>query len=153
MAPRKPKRRKASAGPNRQKTGKPGKCGGRRRTSFKPGQSGNPKGRPPLPLDYKLAMNDRIGPKGLAALEAVLDNPQHPRHEQAAEYAVNRWKGTPTVKTEVSGPDGGPLAVREVRTSDERRARLRELEAKAAALVAGTAKAAKPGSDDPDGSD
>ena len=78
-------------------------------------------------------MNDRIGPKGLAALEAILDNPGHPRHEQAAEYAINRWKGTPTVKTEIAGPDGGPVAVKTVMTSDEKRARVAALMATARA--------------------
>lgn len=135
--------------PIRRKSGKRDARGGKRRTSWKPGQSGNTKGRPLLPLDYKLAMSDRVGPKGLAALEAILDNPKHPRHEQAAEYAVNRWKGTPTVKTEISGPEGGPVAVRQVLTSDEKRAR-------AAALIQAArdrVTAANAGEDDPAGAD
>jgi hypothetical protein len=47
-----------------------GKRGGKRSTSWKPGQSGNPKGRPPnpFPLTYIAAelgeLKDRKGPKG-----------------------------------------------------------------------------------------
>jgi len=120
--------------PNRQKTGKT--RGGRRRTSFPPGKSGNPAGRPPLPTDYKQWLNDKGGPKGLQCLEAILDDPTHPRHEQCAEYVVNQWKGTPTAKSEISGPGGGPLAVRAVLTSDEKRGRQRALAEKAAVVVA-----------------
>ncbi len=116
---------------------------------FPPGKSGNPKGRPPLPEDYKTFLSDRLGPKGLAALEAILDNPRHPRHEQCAEYVINRWKGTPTVKTEIAGPDGGPIAVKTVMTSDEKRARVASLIATARAR----ARAGHTGEDDPGGSD
>lgn len=148
---RKPAQRANKPSLNRQKTGKPaGKRGGRRRTSFGPGQSGNLKGRPPLPTDYKTAMHDRLGPKGLSCLEAILDKPAHPRHEQCAEYVVNRWKGTPTVKTEVSGPDGGPVAVKTVLTSGEKRARVAAL---IATVKARAAAGAPSGQDDPGRSD
>lgn len=128
----------------------PGKRGGRRRTSWGKGKSGNPKGRPPLPEDYKLAMGE-IGPRALAALGLIIDNAEHPRHEQAIEYALNRWKGTPTARTEIAGPGGGPIALKTVLTSDEKRRRVAELAAVAAARVAASTK--KTGSDGPGGSD
>jgi hypothetical protein len=143
-ATRKPKtpRRKPRI---RQITGKRDARGGKRSTSFKPGQSGNLAGRTPLPADYKVAMADRLGPKGLACLEAILDTPDHPRHEQAVEYTINRWKGTPTVRTELTGPAGGPLAIKTVLTSDEKRTRVAELLETARARVAG----GRTGEDDP----
>jgi len=83
---------------------------GPNRTSWKPGQSGNPKGRPPLPAEYKMAI-ESIGQKALAALDAIIDQPRHPRHEQATEYAINRWKGMPRAHQQISTPPGAPLAV------------------------------------------
>jgi len=93
-------------------------------------------------------MEDRLGPAGLAALDAILANPDHPRHEQAAEYIVNRWKGTPTARTEISGPAGGPVALKTVLTSDEKRRRIVELAALAAARVEAGKKTDEPGESD-----
>lgn len=96
---------------------------------FKAGESGNPKGRPVLPSDYKEAMED-LGPRGLAALANIVDDPDHPRHEQAAEYLVNRWKGAPTQRGEISGPGGGPIDLRENHmTREEMRREIERLEA------------------------
>jgi hypothetical protein len=128
----------------------PAKRGGRRRTTW--GKSNPPPkspGRPPLPPDYKLAMED-LGPRAVQALSAIVDNPEHPRHEQAIEYALNRWKGTPTARTEISGPKGGPVPVNAVTTSGAKRARVGALLAAAAARVA--AGAAEPAKQEPDGS-
>lgn len=95
---------------------------------FPPGnQAAKGHGRPPLPPEYKLAMED-LGPRGLQALANIIEDPTYPRHEQACEYVVNRWKGTPTTRIEQSGPGGGPIAVKTVLTSDEKRARIRALE-------------------------
>jgi hypothetical protein len=120
---------------------------GRKRTgnrgSFKKGKSGNPGGRPKLPPEYKLAMED-LGPRGLQALSDIIENPFHPRREQAAEYIVNRWKGTPTQRIEQSGPDGGPIAVTDLRmTREEMRRELEVLEA--AERVAGSEPGEPPG--------
>lgn len=93
-------------------------------------------------------MNDRIGPKGLAAIESILDNPDHPRYGQTAEYAVNRWKGPPTARVEISGPAGGPMAIKTVLTSDEKRRRTAELAALAAARIAQGKKADDDGDSD-----
>jgi hypothetical protein len=121
--------------PIRPKAGRAKRKGHRSRTTWSKGKSGNPKGRTPLPADYKLALDD-LGPRGLQALSNIIDDPSYPRHEQACEYVLNRWKGTPTVKTEMSGPGGGPIAVKTVLTSDEKRARFRQLAEKAAGLEA-----------------
>lgn len=114
------------------KTGRPKKRVGHATAgSWKPGQSGNPAGRPPLPDEYKDSIK-ALAKKGLQALDAILDNPRHFRHEQACEYVVNRAHGTPTVRAEISGPDGGPVQVANLTTA-ERLARLQQLEAEAAA--------------------
>lgn len=125
--------------------GKPGRRGGKRSTSWTKGKAPKSPGRPPLPEDYKTFLNDQLGPKGLAALDAILDDPEHPRHEQAAEYVVNRWKGTPTAKTEIAGPGGGPIPVTTEPTSGEKRARALALLARAAARVAAGAATAAAG--------
>lgn len=101
---------------------------------FMPGQSGNPSGRPKLPEDYKIAI-EGIGRKALAALENIVESPNHPRHEQAVEYAINRWQGTPTTRSEVSGPGGGPVTVERM-TTEEARTELAALLASAARQVA-----------------
>jgi hypothetical protein len=111
----------------RGKNAKPKAPGKARGKPFEPGnQAAKGHGRPSLPADYKAAMED-LGPRGLQALANIVDDPSHPRHEHAAEYIVNRWKGTPKQRTELSGPEGGPIPVKAVRTSDEKRRRLIEL--------------------------
>lgn len=120
----------SSGGGNRQKTGGGGKRGGRRRTSYKPGQSGNPKGRPPLPPDYKLAIGE-MGKESLDALRVIIHSPDHPRHEQALEYTINRWKGAPRSHVDLSSPPGAPVAMeikeRTAPTSDDLRRELAAL--------------------------
>jgi hypothetical protein len=118
------------------------KRGGRRRTTWTKETRPRSPGRPKLPADYKAALED-MGPRGMQALQNILDNPDHPRHEQAAEYIVNRWKGTPTVKVESSGPNGGPIPVALATTSGAKRARaVALLEAAAARIAEAQAKAA-----------
>ncbi len=123
---------------NRHKTGKPKPRGGKRRTSWKPGKSGNPKGRPPLPEDYKLAMKV-LDPLATKVLEEVMSDPRHPRRQQAAEYVLNRNHGTPRVRTEVSTPVGKPIEVkvRGVRamTTEERQRMTDEMIARRAAAT------------------
>lgn len=126
--------------PNRLKTGKPKPRGGKRRTSWKPGQSGNLKGRPPLPEDYKQAMKV-LDPLATKVLEDVMSDKKHPRRQQAAEYVLNRNHGTPRTRTEVSTPVGKPIEVkvRGVRsmTTEERQRFTDELIARRAAAGVG----------------
>jgi hypothetical protein len=133
-----------------------GKRGGRRRTSWKPGTSGNPKGRIPLPADYKLAMED-LGPRGLQALSNIVDDPAHPNHAAVAIYAVNQWKGSPKQRTELSGPGGGPIQTKAVLTSDERRERaallIETARARAAAATAAASSESKATADEQNAAD
>jgi hypothetical protein len=142
----------------RGKNAKPKAPGKARGKPFELGnQAARGHGRPSLPADYRAAMED-LGPRGLQALSDIVADPEHPRHEHACEYVVNRWKGTPKQRTELSGPEGGPIPVKAVRTSDEKRRRVAELAERArklaASRVVAAARAAKtPGEDDPGESD
>jgi hypothetical protein len=53
-----------------------------------------PRGRPPLPKGTQDAFNVMC-PHAQEALLDIVFNPNHPRHEQALEYVVNRVAGTP----------------------------------------------------------
>lgn len=112
---------------------------------FEPGNTaGVGHGRPPIPKDYKLAMED-LGPEGVEACGNIVRDPSHPRHADVAMYLVNRWKGTPKSRTEVSAPGGGPIAVTQVTTSGTKRARAAELVAAARARVAAAKGPSGPG--------
>lgn len=102
---------------------------------FPKGQSGNPSGRPPLSPEYKVAVED-VGKRSLQGLSNIIDDPTHVNYFQALIAGLNRWKGTPTSKSEIGGPGGGPIPFKTVLTSDEKRARFRQLAEKAAALEA-----------------
>lgn len=137
---RKPQRRSISqktarSAKGRAPKGRPGKGRGPGRP-FKKGQSGNLLGRPPLPADWKVFVENKWGPKALRALDYILEHPEHPRFGQAAEYAFSQWKGAPKQRTELSGPGGGAIPVKAVMTSDEKRARQRHLAETATARIA-----------------
>lgn len=65
-------------------------------------------GRPPISPEYKAAMT-QLEPEALTALGDILRDPRHPQREKAAEYVVNRNRGKPTERREISGPGGEPV--------------------------------------------
>lgn len=73
-----------------------------------------------------------MGPRALDALDAIIDDPSHPRHEQCLEYVMNRWKGAPVARAELSGPDGGPIETRDAKmTREELRREIERAESRA----------------------
>lgn len=92
----------------RQKNGKPR---GGQRTRFKPGnRAAVGHGRPKVPEEYKAAIT-MLEPIALDVLGQILADPRHPRRQQTAEYIINRKRGTPTNRTEVTGPNGEAIKV------------------------------------------
>lgn len=83
-----------SAKPKLKPRGKPFPKGVVPKTAWKKGQSGNKKGRPPLPKEVKDAF-DVLSTEATNVLREIIHNPKHPRREQACEYAINRANGTP----------------------------------------------------------
>lgn len=65
-------------------------------------------GRKKIPDDVKRAF-ELLEPDAIGALKAIVNSRSHMRREQAAEYIVNRVRGTPASSVHVSGPDGQPL--------------------------------------------
>lgn len=89
-------------------------------TTFKPGQSGNPAGKPPGTKNFTTKVRE--------ALEAIADGEKDVTNEKKLIRAILKrgiidgsdaaqkliWEqldGKPLQKTEVSGPDGQPLGV------------------------------------------
>ena len=75
---------------------------------FKPGQSGNPTGRPKVE-GYIRELAQRHGPEALQTLVELLRSGKEPIHLGAAEALLNRGYGRPAQAVELAGPDGGAL--------------------------------------------
>jgi hypothetical protein len=74
----------------------------------KGGPSPNPGGRPALTMEHRL-LRENTGRVSFEALQEILEDPRHPRREQAAEYGISQWQGAPANRTELTGGDGKPL--------------------------------------------
>ncbi len=98
--------------------------------TFKPGQSGNPKGRTPTSVKHAGAITkaekqiaDRLPQlienmfllaDGVLVEELIDGKPfvfKRPPDRAANEYLLNRIMGKPTERQEHSGPDGGAIPV------------------------------------------
>jgi len=96
------------------------------KTTWKPGQSGNPNGRPPRGetltdiLRVKLRELTVKGKNGkrIEAKEAImitLLNLAMSGDLRAIQYVMDRVDGKPVQPQEVSGPEGGPVEIEQVR--------------------------------------
>ena len=77
---------------------------------FKPGQSGNPQGRPKLPDDVKEAIRAAC-PKAVAVLVALLDDKKSFIRLEAAKTLLDRAYGKPTQMQDISLDMAGGLDV------------------------------------------
>ena len=83
---------------------------------FKPGQSGNPAGRPPRWSNLKEYVDKRTrhGRSEIDTLYRISHDPKAGAAARisAANSLLDRLYGKPSQAVEVSGPDGGPVELR-----------------------------------------
>ncbi len=76
---------------------------------WKPGESGNPGGRPAVAREFRQLCRDFMNQRGWANLEAMANDPDSPHYFRANELIAAYALGKPTQGLEVSGKDGGPI--------------------------------------------
>jgi len=86
-------------------------------TPFPKGKSGNPGGRPKIPDDIK-ALLKLQAPNALQKLLTLMESNDERIALTAANCVLDRAWGKPTQTTEVSGPDGEALEVKDVTPLD-----------------------------------
>jgi len=109
-------------------------------TQYKPGKTGNAGGVPKDVREYRELMRQRI-PTMLARLDDVFDHGTEEGVIKAIREVNANAFPKPVQSIELGGPDGGPIPVKAIMTSDEKRKRTEALIA--AAVARTTAK--KPG--------
>ncbi|MBK8810770.1 MAG: hypothetical protein IPN69_08580 [Acidobacteria bacterium] len=91
-----------------------GKRGGKRSSSFKPGQTGNPGGRPKKTqeeLDLVEACKGKT-PAALAVIEKIMTSGSNERNQLSAALAIiERAWGKAIQPQTLSGPNGGEIPV------------------------------------------
>lgn len=94
---------------NSKKISKPQKGEHLKPHHFKPGQSGNPNGRPKIPPEVvelaRLHTKDAI----LTFVDVMQNGVDEKARSDAADRLLNRAWGKPTEKVELTGEDGGPI--------------------------------------------
>lgn len=76
---------------------------------FKPGQSGNPKGRPPLAKDFKQRCRDFMQAEGWRTLQELAQDPKSAHRFRALELIANYGYGKPTQL--IGADDENPLKI------------------------------------------
>ena len=98
--------------------------GGARATSFKPGKSGNPGGRPKGVTKTEFADVKALARQytevAVLTLVKVMENPKSPpaARVSAASAILDRGHGKPPQSLEHTGAAGGPIDVRNVPVTD-----------------------------------
>lgn len=82
------------------------------RTSWKPGQSGNPGGRPKVSAEVRELAREH-GPKAIQRLVALMNSKNESVAVRASEAILDRGYGRPTQAMELAGKDGGPITHKE----------------------------------------
>jgi hypothetical protein len=99
---------------NRQKTDKKRPAP---KTAFKPGQSGNPGGRPPKTEEQRTleTMCRERTPEALATVLTIMGAGENERNRlSAAQFVIERGWGKASQPLEHSGPDGGPILMEQI---------------------------------------
>ena len=87
------------------------------RTSFAKGQSGNPRGKKPIPPDVKTALQDLV-PDAIRCLKRIVKSKSSgPVQTKAAEIILDRVFGKPAQQVQHTGADGGTLRIEVVYVS------------------------------------
>jgi hypothetical protein len=105
---KKPAAKKAALSENRQRTDKRPAP----KTAFKPGQSGNPGGRPPKTEEQRTleTMCRERTPEALATVLTIMGAGENERNRlSAAQFVIERGWGKAVQSLEHSGKDGGPI--------------------------------------------
>jgi hypothetical protein len=96
---------------------------------FKPGQSGNPGGRPAVAKEFRARCRDFMQAHGWRQLEAIACDRKDRDKYRALELIAAYAYGKPKQGIELTGADGGPVELATL-TPEERAARIGELLAK-----------------------
>lgn len=75
---------------------------------FKPGQSGNPGGRPKSDSEF-LKLVREAAPNALKRMQEIASDKKHFDNFNAVKWILERAHGKPSQSLEVSGDGGGPL--------------------------------------------
>lgn len=79
-------------------------------TRFKPGQSGNPKGRRPTPKEFVRGCM-ALTPKTLQRLEQIIKSGEDRDAIAASKVVLGYAVGLPKAQVELSGPGGTPVSL------------------------------------------
>ena len=98
--------------------GKPMQAGEdkRRARGFKPGQSGNPGGRPKALKEVE-ELCRKLTPQAIERLEKILTDDDAPAaaHTKAVEIILDRGWGKAKQSVELTGENGGPVGIEVIR--------------------------------------
>ena len=87
------------------------------RTSFAKGQSGNPRGKKPIPPDVKAALQALV-PDAIRCLKRIVKSKSTgPVQTKAAEIILDRVFGRPAQQVQHTGADGGVMRIEVVYVS------------------------------------
>lgn len=135
----KPETKPSANRPNQEKVSAPGRKPPPKDTRFKPGQSGNPSGRPslrPITDAYRRMLDKPIpGDKdkrtyGEAIATRLLEMAMSKDGDKALRAAVeicDRLEGKSVARSEFSGPNGKPIEIQGMENREQNEKRISEL--------------------------
>ncbi len=85
--------------------------GGATGKGFKPGQSGNPNGRPKIADEFRGKCREFMSDEGWEKLKAITDDPKHRDYFRALELIMGYSYGKPKQGLALTGEEGGNINV------------------------------------------